>query len=100
MDEFHLDASVSVSCDSACWLTVTTKVKLLYSKSRPVLIYVLELGVQGPLIFHPVGEDVSHGAAVLVKAKVEAIGVDLRTVCDLEHRLEANSFLSYKKQDQ
>lgn len=54
---------------------------------------VLELCVQRPLILGPVGEDVSHGAAVPVEAQVEAVGVDLRTICDLKHRLEANPFL-------
>ena len=74
-------------------------IKTLYSKSQPVLIHVLELRVQRPLIFHPVGEDVSHGATVLVEAQVEAVGVDLGTVRDLEHRLEADPFLSCVKQE-
>lgn len=52
---------------------------------QPVRIHVRQLAVQMPLVFSPVGEDVSHGAAHLVEAQVEAIGVDLRTVCDFKH---------------
>lgn len=59
-----------------------------------MLIYVQKLCVQKPLIFSPVGEDVSHGATGLVKAQVETIGVNLRTVCDFKHGLEADSLLS------
>lgn len=51
----------------------------------PVLIYVRQLCVQRLLVFTPVGEDVSHGAAGLVKAQVEAIGVNLGTVRDFKH---------------
>lgn len=50
-----------------------------------MLIYVLQLCVQRPLIFSPVGEDVSHGAAGLVEEQMEAIGVNLGTVCDFKH---------------
>lgn len=58
-----------------------------------MLIYVLQLCVHRPLVFGPVGEDVSHGPTGLVEAQVEAIGVNLGAVCDFEHGLEANSFL-------
>ncbi len=58
-----------------------------------MLINVLQLGVHRLLIFSPVGEDVSHGATGLVEAYVEAIGVNLRTVCDFKHRLEADALL-------
>lgn len=61
-----------------------------------MLIDVFQRHIQRPLIFSPVGEDVSHRATGLVEAKVEAVGVNLRTVCDLKHRLEANSLLPYK----
>lgn len=44
-----------------------------------------ELRVQRPLHLGPVGEDVSHGAAMLVEVQMEAVGMNLRTVCDLEH---------------
>lgn len=44
------------------------------------------------------GEDVSHGPTGLVEEQVEAIGVNLRTVGDFKHRLEANSFLSCDEQ--
>lgn len=63
-----------------------------------MLIEELQLGVQRPLVLGPVGEDVSHRAAAFVKANVEAVGVDLRTVCDLKHRLKANALLSCIKE--
>lgn len=50
--------------------------------------------VQGPLVLQPVGEDVAHGAAGLVEAQVEAVGVDLGAVCHLKHRLETDPFLT------
>lgn len=63
-----------------------------------MLIYLLRLCIQRPPVFSPVGQNVPHGAARLVEAQVESIGVDLRTVCDLKHRLEANTFLPCMKQ--
>ena len=51
------------------------------------------LEVQGSLLLHPVGEDVPHGAALLVEAQVEPVGVDLGAVRHLEHRLEADALL-------
>ncbi len=46
------------------------------------------------LLLDPVRQDVSHGAAVLVKSDVEAIGVDLRTVGDFKHWFKANALLT------
>ena len=47
----------------------------------------------GSLLLHPAGEDVAHGAAVLVKADVEVVGVDLGAVRHFEHRLEPDALL-------
>lgn len=50
-----------------------------------MLFHAIQMCIQKPLIFSPVGEDISHGATGLIEAQVEAIGVNLRRVCDLEH---------------
>ena len=56
-----------------------------FSIIQPVLVYVLQLCVQWPLILSPVRQDVSHRATGLVKTQVEAVGMNLRTVCDFKH---------------
>ena len=53
--------------------------------------------VSASVLPDPVRQDVSHRAALHIKADVEAIRVNLRAVCDSEHRLETNALLPYNR---